>query len=81
MSPLANIVILGDYECALRRFSHWESLDQRAKITIHHEPLQGEALYEAVKDADVVIENFKVGGLAKYGLNWESLRRLDHQPN
>ena len=55
MSPLANIVILGDYEHALRRFSHWEALDQRAKITIHHEPLQGEALYEAVMDADAIV--------------------------
>jgi phosphoglycerate dehydrogenase-like enzyme len=54
MPSLANIVILGDYERALRRFSNWETLDQRAKITIHHEPLQGEALYEAVKDADVI---------------------------
>jgi phosphoglycerate dehydrogenase-like enzyme len=54
MPSLANIVILGDYERALRRFSNWEALDQRAKITIHHEPLQGEALYEAVKDADVI---------------------------
>ena len=35
MSSLANIVILGDYERALRRFSQWESLDQRAKIAIH----------------------------------------------
>jgi hypothetical protein len=40
-----------------------------------------------VADADVVIENFKVGGLAKYGLDWESLRQgepaadllLDHR--
>jgi len=55
MPSLANIVILGDYERALRRFSSWEALDQRAKITIHHEPLQGEALYEAVKDADVIV--------------------------
>jgi phosphoglycerate dehydrogenase-like enzyme len=55
MSSLANIVILGDYERALRRFSHWEALDQRAKITIHHEPLLGEALYEAVKDADGIV--------------------------
>lgn len=55
MSPLANIVILGDYERALRRFSHWESLDQRANITIHHEPIQGDALYEAVRDADAIV--------------------------
>jgi phosphoglycerate dehydrogenase-like enzyme len=55
MPSLNNIVILGDYERALRRFSNWEALDQRAKITIHHEPLLGEALYEAVKDADVIV--------------------------
>ena len=55
MPSLANIVILGDYERALRRFSHWETLDQRARITIHHEPIGGEALYEAVKDADAIV--------------------------
>ena len=27
-----------------------------------------------VADADVLIENFKVGGLAKYGLDYDSLR-------
>jgi phosphoglycerate dehydrogenase-like enzyme len=54
MTSLPNIVILGDYERALRRFSHWDALDQKAKITIHHEPLRGEALYEAVKDADAI---------------------------
>ena len=30
-----------------------------------------------VADADVLIENFKVGGLAKYGLDWESLRAVN----
>jgi len=30
-----------------------------------------------VADADVFIENFKVGGLAKYGLDYESLRELN----
>jgi len=49
-----NIVILGDYERALRRFSQWEKLDGLAKVTIHHEPLRDEALYEAVKDADAI---------------------------
>ncbi|MBV7377846.1 CaiB/BaiF CoA transferase family protein [Maritimibacter dapengensis] len=30
-----------------------------------------------VADADIVIENFKVGGLAKYGLDYESLRDVN----
>jgi phosphoglycerate dehydrogenase-like enzyme len=54
MASLPNIVVLGDYERALRRFSNWETLEQRANLTIHHEPLRDEALYEAVKDADAI---------------------------
>jgi phosphoglycerate dehydrogenase-like enzyme len=54
MSSLPNIVILGDYERALRRFSRWDQLDQKANLTIHHEPLYDEALYEAVKEADAI---------------------------
>lgn len=49
-----NIVILGDYERALRRFSNWEKLDQLAKLSFHDQPLRDEALYEAVKDADAI---------------------------
>ncbi len=30
-----------------------------------------------VAGADVLIENFKVGGLAKYGLDWDSLRQVN----
>ena len=54
MTALPNIVILGDYERALKRFSNWEKLEKQANITIHHEPLRDEALYEAVKDADAI---------------------------
>lgn len=54
MASLPNIVILGDYERALRRFSHWDVLEQRANLTFYHEPLRDEALYEAVKDADAI---------------------------
>jgi crotonobetainyl-CoA:carnitine CoA-transferase CaiB-like acyl-CoA transferase len=36
-----------------------------------------EVVRDLVAGADVVIENFKVGGLAKYGLDWESLRRVN----
>ncbi|OYY13719.1 MAG: hydroxyacid dehydrogenase [Polynucleobacter sp. 35-46-11] len=55
MANLPNVVILGDYERALRRFSNWEKVDRQCHITIHHEPLHGEALYEAIKDADVIV--------------------------
>ena len=54
MTPLPNIVILGDYERALRRFSTWDKLEQQANIQIHHEPLRDETLFEAVKDADAI---------------------------
>jgi phosphoglycerate dehydrogenase-like enzyme len=50
----ARIVILGDYERALRRFSNWELIDKLAKLTIHDQPLRDEALYEAIKDADAI---------------------------
>lgn len=32
---------------------------------------------DLIRDADVVIENFKTGGLAKYGLDYESLREVN----
>lgn len=32
---------------------------------------------ELIKDADVVIENFKFGGLKKYGLDYESLKAIN----
>lgn len=54
MTSLVNIVILGDYERALKRFSHWDKIEKQANITIHHEPLRDEALYNAVKDADAI---------------------------
>ena len=36
-----------------------------------------DAVRDLARDADVVIENFKVGGLAKYGLDHGSLSRLN----
>lgn len=32
---------------------------------------------ELVKQADILVENFKVGGLAKYGLDYENLAKLN----
>jgi crotonobetainyl-CoA:carnitine CoA-transferase CaiB-like acyl-CoA transferase len=36
-----------------------------------------ETVRRLIADADVVIENFKVGGLAKYGLDYASLRKVN----
>ena len=36
-----------------------------------------EKVRKLVAEADVLIENFKVGGLAKYGLDYESLRKVN----
>lgn len=36
-----------------------------------------ETARELVRDADIFIENFKVGGLAKYGLDFETLKQLN----
>jgi crotonobetainyl-CoA:carnitine CoA-transferase CaiB-like acyl-CoA transferase len=47
-------------------------------ITCDFRTAEGQELVRRlVADADVVIENFKVGGLAKYGLDWESLRKVN----
>jgi len=54
MASLPNIVILGDYERALRRFSNWEKLEKQANLSIHHDALRDEALYEVIKDADAI---------------------------
>lgn len=37
------------------------------------------ALKEIIKGADVLIENFKVGGLEKYGLDYPSIHKLNPQ--
>lgn len=35
------------------------------------------AIKELIKDADVLVENFKVGNLAKYGLDYDSLKQIN----
>jgi len=36
-----------------------------------------QTVIDLVRDADILIENFKVGGLAKYGLDYASLRKIN----
>lgn len=50
----------------------------KRSVTIDFETREGQALVRRLAArSDVVIENFKVGGLAKYGLDWESLRAVN----
>ena len=49
-----NVVVLDDYENALRRLADWSAIESRANVTVRTERLRGEALYEAVKDADAI---------------------------
>jgi crotonobetainyl-CoA:carnitine CoA-transferase CaiB-like acyl-CoA transferase len=50
----------------------------KRSITCDFRTDEGQALVRRlVADADIVIENFKVGGLAKYGLDWDSLRAVN----
>ena len=41
------------------------------------QPRGQQSIRELVADADVLIENYKLGGLAKYGLDYESLKTVN----
>ncbi|MDA0961955.1 MAG: CoA transferase, partial [Proteobacteria bacterium] len=50
----------------------------KASVTVDFTTPEGqEKVCDLVRDADIVIENFKVGGLVKYGLDYDSLRKLN----
>lgn len=50
----------------------------KASVTVDFSTPEGQAqIREMVKDADIFIENFKVGGLAKYGLDYDSLSQIN----
>ena len=50
----------------------------KSSVTADFTTPEGRALVEnLVRDADVLIENFKVGGLAKYGLDYQSLAKIN----
>ncbi|CAN5327497.1 CaiB/BaiF CoA-transferase family protein [soil metagenome] len=50
----------------------------KQSITIDFSKAEGQQLVrDLVRDADVVIENFRVGTLARYGLDYESLRETN----
>ncbi len=50
----------------------------KSSVTCDFRTAEGQAMVRAlVADADVLIENFKVGGLAKYGLDYDNLRLVN----
>ena len=48
------IAVLGDYECCLQRYADWSQIQARADVRFFHEPLDGESLYQAVRDAHAI---------------------------
>lgn len=55
-------------------YFHGANRGKRSKIIDFNDDADLNELHGLIKDADVLIENFKVGGLEKYGLDYESLK-------
>ncbi|WP_323781184.1 CaiB/BaiF CoA-transferase family protein [Thalassovita sp.] len=50
----------------------------KQSVTADFRTLEGqEHVRDLIKDADILIENFKLGGLAKYGLDYDSLKQVN----
>ncbi|SEQ00626.1 CaiB/BaiF CoA transferase family protein [Thalassovita taeanensis] len=50
----------------------------KSSVTIDFRTSEGQQqVRDLIRDADILIENFKVGGLAKYGLDYDSLHALN----
>ncbi len=58
-------------------YFHATNRGKRGIVCDFRTPEGQETVRRLVADADVVIENFKVGGLRKYGLDWDSLRDVN----
>lgn len=59
IQPTSNaaprVVILDDYEHAFLRLADWQWVQQHSQLQVHHQPLQGEALLQAIVHADVLV--------------------------
>jgi crotonobetainyl-CoA:carnitine CoA-transferase CaiB-like acyl-CoA transferase len=58
-------------------YFHATNRGKRSVVCDFRTPEGQEIVRKLVADADVLIENFKVGGLVKYGLDWPSLRQVN----
>jgi len=54
VSHPTRIVVLDDYEQAMRRLADWAAIDRKAEVTVHHEKLRGDALLAAIAQADAI---------------------------
>ena len=50
-----KIVVLDDYEDSLRRLGDWSPVEKLADVTYHTERIRGDALVDAVKDANAIV--------------------------
>ncbi|MBZ6378524.1 CoA transferase [Pacificimonas flava] len=58
-------------------YFHAANRNKRSRIVNFSTPRGQAEAHALVQDADVVIENFKVGGLRKFGLDYQSLAALN----
>jgi phosphoglycerate dehydrogenase-like enzyme len=54
-SQRPRIVVLDDWERSFRRLGDWRAIDAAADVTIHHRPLRGDALLDALREADAIV--------------------------
>ena len=69
--------VLSSSERADAAYFHCTNRNKQS-VAVDIRTSEGQALIKALlKDADVLIENYKVGGLAKYGLDYQSVKELN----
>lgn len=54
-SARPRIVVLDDYEDSLRKTADWKPVETLADVAVHTDRLRGEALMDAIKDADAIV--------------------------
>ncbi len=50
-----KVVVLDDYEDSLRRSADWSPVEKRVEVVYHTERVRGDALVDAVKDANAIV--------------------------
>ena len=55
MSARPRVVVLDDYEDSLRRTADWSAVDALADVEVHTTRLRGDALFDAIKEADAIV--------------------------